>query len=712
MRKNILSLLLVLLLIPFLLSEEKKKPEVQISLGTRVNSVENYSGKIGEFEPLNKGLSPVVSALISGSSGKLFYGLESIINEDMRDQRHELTLDFGRIFQENLQFNSLPHRLDHDHLKNLDMASLARSGVFHTDFDPTKEYKIKRKELISKSVLKIPSIPFARFYVNYRDERREGEYQARTLSKCATCHIVAKSRPVDNFNRSAQFGGNLKVWKGSIDYSYTKTDFKERGGAPTNIYLPALHPYLAVDNFTSRIQYDSDNGFLPFDQIPDTRKSTHLVKGSVPVSESTTLIANYLNSRVENLFTNLSNKANAFAGGFSTKLGKNIYLNARLNYRNIESDSIFVDVVELRDNAGPNKGKTYAEAYPDFGSPDYLRKSVLSREVWEFSTNLKFRLSRKINFRAEYEYEKIDRKNFEVSVTEGNTFKGEMDYKPLKNLNFKLNAIYTKVSNPFANLYAAISPAVQLYSVPDPFKGLQFYHYHRLRQAHLTSLPSEAVEGKGFLNWSPTQRVSISGSFSLRDERNNLNFSEWMRKMSLYNLNIWVAPTERLNFTLSYNFHDEALQTLFAIPVAEGCGGGIIGGHTGSLYNPVDYNIKINTAFLTANYFLSERLNLYANISYNSSFAKLSEIYLDTTQVPYIPALPPAPFNYDFSDVPDYSDLKVNQFLGEAGFLFDISKDWSVKGSFIYHPYRDLAPYLFDTEGKSYSFYLGFIWNL
>lgn len=712
MRKNILSLLLVLLLIPFLLSEEKKKPEVQISLGTRVNSVENYSGKIGEFEPLNKGLSPVVSALISGSSGKLFYGLESIINEDMRDQRHELTLDFGRIFQENLQFNSLPHRLDHDHLKNLDMASLARSGVFHTDFDPTKEYKIKRKELISKSVLKIPSIPFARFYVNYRDERREGEYQARTLSKCATCHIVAKSRPVDNFNRSAQFGGNLKVWKGSIDYSYTKTDFKERGGAPTNIYLPALHPYLAVDNFTSRIQYDSDNGFLPFDQIPDTRKSTHLVKGSVPVSESTTLIANYLNSRVENLFTNLSNKANAFAGGFSTKLGKNIYLNARLNYRNIESDSIFVDVVELRDNAGPNKGKTYAEAYPDFGSPDYLRKSVLSREVWEFSTNLKFRLSRKINFRAEYEYEKIDRKNFEVSVTEGNTFKGEMDYKPLKNLNFKLNAIYTKVSNPFANLYAAISPAVQLYSVPDPFKGLQFYRYHRLRQAHLTSLPSEAVEGKGFLNWSPTQRVSISGSFSLRDERNNLNFSEWMRKMSLYNLNIWVAPTERLNFTLSYNFHDEALQTLFSIPVVEGCGGGIIGGHTGSLYNPVDYNIKINTAFLTANYFLSERLNLYANISYNSSFAKLSEIYLDTTQVPYIPALPPAPFNYDFSDVPDYSDLKVNQFLGEAGFLFDISKDWSVKGSFIYHPYRDLAPYLFDTEGKSYSFYLGFIWNL
>jgi hypothetical protein len=712
MKGKVLLILLVLIIIPFLFSEEKKKPEVQVSLGTKVNSIENYPGKIGEFEPLNKGLSPVVSAQISGSSGKLFYGLQSIVNENMKDQRHELILDFGRIFEENLQFNSLPHRLDHDPLKNLDVTSLARSGVFHTDFDPTKEYRINRKELVSKSVIRVPSIPFAHLYVNYRDERREGEYQARTLSKCATCHIVAKSRPIDNFNRSTQFGGNLKVWKGSIDYSYTKTDFKERGETPTNVYLPALHPYLVVDNFTSRIQYDADNGPLPFDQIPDTRKGTHIVKGNFSASESTTFIANYVNSKIENLFTNLSSKADAFAGGFSTKIGKNIYLNAKLNYRNIESDSIFVDVVELRDNAGPNKGKTYAEAYPDFGSPDYLRKSSFSREVWEFSANARFKFSKKLGFRAGYEYEKIDRKNFEVSVTESNTLKGEIEYKPLKNLDFKLNTTYTKVSNPFANLYAAISPAVQLYAVADPFKGLQFYHYHRLRQAHLSSLPSKILEGRGFLSWSPTQRFSISGSMNLRDEKNNLNYSEWMRKSGLYNINIWLAPADKLNLTLSYNFHNESLQTLFAIPVAEGCGGGIIGGHTGSLYDPVDYNIKINTAFLTANYILSERLNLYTNISYNSSFAKLSDLSLDTSQVPYIPALPPAPFNYDFSDVPDYSDLKVNQFLGEIGFLFEISKSWSVKGSFLYHPYKDLAPYLFDTEGKAYSIFFGFIWNL
>lgn len=106
MKRNILLILLVLLLIQFLLSEEKKKPELLVSLGTKVNNVENYPGKIGEFEPLVKGFSPVFSALISGSSGKLFYDFESIINEDMRDQRHELNLDFGRILQEKLLFPS------------------------------------------------------------------------------------------------------------------------------------------------------------------------------------------------------------------------------------------------------------------------------------------------------------------------------------------------------------------------------------------------------------------------------------------------------------------------------------------------------------------------------------------------------------------------------------------------------------------------------
>ncbi|MGQ9618379.1 MAG: hypothetical protein ACUVUG_05380 [Candidatus Aminicenantia bacterium] len=87
-----------------------------------------------------------------------------------------------------------------------------------------------------------------------------------------------------------------------------------------------------------------------------------------------------MNTRVKNLYTDLQSRTEAFAGGFSTKFGKNIFINARLNYRNMNSDSIFIDVVEPKDNAGLNQKETYAEAYPDFGSLDYLRKSVFTRE--------------------------------------------------------------------------------------------------------------------------------------------------------------------------------------------------------------------------------------------------------------------------------------------------------------------------------------------
>lgn len=104
MKRNISLILLVLLLIQFLLSEEKKRPELQVSLGTKVNNVEIIQVKLESSNPLSKVSLPFFSALISGSSGKLFYALESIINGDMRDQRHELNLDFGRIFQEKLQF--------------------------------------------------------------------------------------------------------------------------------------------------------------------------------------------------------------------------------------------------------------------------------------------------------------------------------------------------------------------------------------------------------------------------------------------------------------------------------------------------------------------------------------------------------------------------------------------------------------------------------
>ena len=65
----------------------------------------------------------------------------------------------------------------------------------------------------------------------------------------------------------------------------------------------------------------------------------------------------------------------------------------------------------------------------------------------------------------------------------------------------------------------------------------------------------------------------------------------------------------------------------------------------------------------------------------------------------------------DFGGIADYSDLEMKQFVGELGFLFNISESWGVKGATFYYIYDDLAPYLFDTEGKTFNFYLSVIWN-
>ena len=65
----------------------------------------------------------------------------------------------------------------------------------------------------------------------------------------------------------------------------------------------------------------------------------------------------------------------------------------------------------------------------------------------------------------------------------------------------------------------------------------------------------------------------------------------------------------------------------------------------------------------------------------------------------------------NFNDTAEYSDLEMKQFVGELGFLFNISESWGVKGATFYYLYDDLAPYLFDTEGKTFNFYLSVIWN-
>ncbi len=704
--------LVAILFTPWLWSEEEEGGLVKasVSVGVRANSVTDYIGKVGEYRPLNEGIRPVVNAIAVGSYKKVFYAIDAAFDESGNDQKHLVRLDIDRIVDQKFSYNALPHRLGNDPLTNLDVTSEARSGVLHTNFDPNKEYRITRKEFKSETKISIPDIPFLKIYANYRDEQREGRYQARTLSKCSSCHVVAKTRDINNSTKDYQLGGDLNFGVVSVDYSYTKRQFREAEPAPLHTYLKKLHPELVVPVFDSRIQYDAADGALPFDILPDTDKQTHMVKARVPVSDFGMVTAHYVNSQVKNRFSDLEMANSSFAGGFSARVGQRGLFNARFSQIRIKNDSVFVDVVEPVNIAGPNVGKTFVEAYPSFGEADWTRESALSRNTLDFDTSFRYSLNKMLKLRLNYEYKNIDRDNYDVSETQSHTFKAGVDMRPNKDWKFTLNGKLQITSNPFANLKAAVAPEIQTYSVPSPFAGNQFYVFHQAREADLTNIPTDVKEAKALVSWSPTYRLSISGNILYRDEINDkLNFSTWSNDVLNYGLNIWLAPQDRLSLTGAYYFYGEQLNTLFAIPVLEGCGGGIIGGFPGTLIDPGDYDIDTHIMFLNANYALDDRVSLFANITYNNTAAKMMNLDLDPAQLDNIPA---SPFEFvDLKEAVEYSDLHTKQLIGEVGCDYMFNQTWAFKGVVSYYLFDDLAPYLYDTTGKAWSFYVAAVYS-
>ena len=719
--KKTLGIILCGLLMTFpLLSQdegdEEKKTEVKakVAAGVAVHSNDGNLTKVGEYLVLPDGLRPIGKAKVTVTSDKIFLDLDSYYSGDPKDQEHALDFNVGRVFDQKFSFNSLLHRLDHDPMKNLDVASEARSGVFHTDYNPTDEYQITRSEFISESKLTIPGASFLKFYANVRNEHRSGEYQARTLSKCSSCHVVAKSRPIDNNNRDYQLGGNVTLGKAVFDYSYTKREYRENEAAPTHTYLLTLHPEKVIPVFDSRIQYDAKDGALPFNVIPDTDKQTHLIKANVSLSDSSVITAHYVNSNVKNAFTSLSTASNSFAGGFSTRIGKRGLFNARFRQISIKNDSVFIDTLEPVDVAGPNKGKTFVEAYPDFGSADWERYSALSRKTWDFDAAFKYRFSLKTKLRLNYDYKRVDRDHYEISTTNSHTFTGYFDFKPVRQWKFVLKGVIKVTDNPFTNLYSGVAPLVQDYAVDNPFTGNQFYVFHWAREAHLSSLPTDMQEAKGIVTWNPSFRFSLSADVRYRAEQNDkLNFSTWENDTLSTGFNLWWAPLDRLDITGSFYFYGEKLNSLFAMPVLEGCGGGIIGGFPGTLTDQMKYDIDTHTAFLNFNYSASESFSLFGSFTYNNSLSEMSDITLDTNQLDFIPDIPVSPFDFEgISESVEYSKLSMKQIVADMGASYAINKAWSVKGIVTYYLYDDLAQYLYvDTGGNSLGFYLAAAWN-
>jgi hypothetical protein len=271
--------------------------------------------------------------------------------------------------------------------------------------------------------------------------------------------------------------------------------------------------------------------------------------------------------------TGVGANSKGFKGLVAVPIMERATLSAAVRYYNIEVDDIFVDIKEPVSLAGPTAGRTYAQFYTDFGSPDFLRQSVRSRTPLTFDLELAWRPMKGTNLLIGYEREQLERDHFEVEETTTDMFKLNLRSRFVKNLRLQLRWEEGWIDNPFAHIHGAIPAVVQPGPSPGatPFFGLQYYAMYDARQANLTNFADRTRLVLPRLTWSPNARTSVNFSYRYRDMTNDsLNFSDWSRTIQSPSISLWFAATNHLHITTGYNYLRDEARALWSVLAFDG----------------------------------------------------------------------------------------------------------------------------------------------
>jgi hypothetical protein len=539
----------------------------------------DYRGRISEYTTANQGGRGGVGLGLWGFSGKVFYDLLASVQGDQRDQKHSFLLDARRYFRTEIRYTSLPHRLDHDPLDGLD-AGKGAIIVRHDDVNAGDLYAIMRGELEVSSKFLIPRLPGVQLRVGYRDERRIGHAQARTISKCSNCHITAVSREVNQFTRDVTAGATVRIKRVSVDYAYLNRDFRERAPTPTLTYDDPVQPATLARIFDNRIQFGLSSGPQPFNQIPELRRESHTIRARLELPRDAALNLGFVKALAENEDVGLGTDSKVWSARLSVPVTRRLFLTARFRQMQVESEGIFINVVEPAAVAGPQLGRTYAQAYPSFGTADFMRNSAESRRPTTAEFEASFLAARRTTLRFGYTWEQIRRDHaaeFDMPYdSQRNTFTFSLNSRS-NDRKWTLRTRYTfeSTDDPFALLRAAYTPAIQPTpspgTPPSPLLGTQYYTLYRARQANLSNQPSRTHWGEQTVTWTPTSHFSLNAHLRVRSMANDqLNMSDWNQLAITPGTEAWFAPHPRFSLMAGYYYHRERGDTWLVVPVFDG----------------------------------------------------------------------------------------------------------------------------------------------
>lgn len=579
----VLLILIPLILCPAGAAQETATPAPpptgsggSVFVGTRGLDNSNYLGKVSEYDAARDGLRPSVGVEYWRQGENYFVDAGGEHRGDAKDQRYGIDLQVDRHFRIRTQFLQYLHRLDHDPLDDLDTAK-GGPMVQHTDLAPGVEYMPGYSELNTKMEFAVPGAEWLRFRASHRTFERHGAVQARTMEKCSSCHVKAVTKNIDQRLHDVSGGVSLRFNKVSVDYDYLNRQFNEQAPAPTMEWSASIHPVLLTPVFSNRVSFDNRDGELPYSQVPDTRKERHHVRARVELPKDARLSGAFTSSNAKNRFTGLGVDSWGWHGRLTIPFSDRLVFTSQLKQLDLDSEGVFVDIQEPVALGGPHAGKTYGEVYPEFGSADFFRDSVRSRNRFSWKGELSANVAKYTTLRGGYEFIRLKRDHYEVGQTDTNriafSFNSRNRNTGAGDFSWRFRYRYENNIDPFLHKHAANPPGLQLEPTPgaSPFAGTQYFKIYAAREANLTTYPTQAHSVEPAVTWMPSPKVSASFHYRYRNlENDDLNQSDWNRSVHMPGAELWFAPLERLDFTVAYTFHNERSNSLFGIAVYDG----------------------------------------------------------------------------------------------------------------------------------------------
>ncbi len=504
------------------------------------------------------------------------------------------------------------------------LGQIGSATVYNSDMSTMSNYGKSVTEWKNNLYVNLPALNGVTFGIKSKILERKGFDHSTVTAHCSTCHVTGYDKRVEEKTTDITPFIDAKLGKFSFNYKMSARDFSNKA-EETFKYDRTGSPLDNSNPFRNRNMFDIDDGYLPANVDPESKKFTNTLKLRYDFSKNANIIVTGILSESTNKSTNgaydllrgkygkdLESDYKALDLKYHRKINKDLTFNMKAYYKTQENDDVFIDVIERLNPAGAPGGavtflnglqtNTYntttnftsfgIEAYPNPLVLDFTRHSLLNRDEMGINFDLNYRLSKELNLFALLGVDKIKRDyahEYEVTEeTEKYSLKIGANYKPSSTLRSKLTYKYTKIDDPFiffkagcaesysrgdANDTDGLEPHIY-YNVPvgmyrwDALYGPVVYNR---RKAGMSIEPTGEHQIDLTINYLPTEKLGVDLSAKIKDAKNDdLATYDWKRKIYNANANLNYAVNQDFGLYIAYNYLREKYDSILCASYYDG----------------------------------------------------------------------------------------------------------------------------------------------